>query len=56
MKCDTIKGKWEEWRGQNNGEVFECASVGDSIYLIGGVKDGATASKVSIYNVTTTNS
>ena len=53
MKYDTIKGKWEEWRGQNNGEMFECARVGDNIYVIGGVKDGATASKVSIYNVTT---
>ena len=53
MLYDGIKGTWKEWLGEDNGLLFECARIGENIYVIGGRKDGIAMSKVSIYNVTT---
>ena len=51
---DSVNGTWEDWQGQNNGQLYSSVKVKNKVYVIGGYNNnGLCLSTVSIYNLQT---
>ena len=47
------QNKWKQWEGKDYGVFFACVRVNKNIFIIGGLRGGASSTCTDIYNIVT---